>query len=83
MARRIALALAAAAGIALLAVPSAPADLADEQALADRFAPVVRLVEQEEECGPGEPYDPLDVDLLFDNEPTVALRGPLEGRPIS
>ena len=36
----------------------------------------VRLVEQEEECGPGEPYDPLDVDLLFDDEPTVALRGP-------
>ncbi len=76
MARRIALALAAAAGIALLAVPSAPADLADERALADRFAPVVRLVEQEEECGPGEPYDPLDVDLILDNEPTVALRGP-------
>ena len=27
------------------------------------------------ECGPGEPYEPIDVDLLFD-EPTVALRGP-------
>jgi hypothetical protein len=72
----MALALAAAAAIALLAVPSAPADLADEQALADRFAPAVRLVEQEEECGPGEPYDPLDVDVLLDSEPTVALRGP-------
>ena len=24
----------------------------------------------------GEPYDPLDVGLLFDDEPTVALRGP-------
>ena len=37
----------------------------------------MRLVEQEEECGsPGEPYDPLNVDLLFDDEPTVALRGP-------
>jgi hypothetical protein len=35
------------------------------------------LAEQEEECeGPGEPYDPLNVDLLFDDEPTVALRGP-------
>jgi hypothetical protein len=32
-------------------------------------------VVQEEECGPGEPYEPMDVDLLFD-EPTVALRGP-------
>jgi hypothetical protein len=51
------------------------AALADEQALAERFAPVVRLVEQPEECGPGEPYEPIDVDLLF-GEPTVALRGP-------
>jgi hypothetical protein len=60
---------------ALLAAPVARADLADETALAERFAPVVRLVEQTEECGPGEPYEPTDVDLLFD-EPTVALRGP-------
>ena len=28
-----------------------------------------------EPCGPGEPYEPMDVDALFD-EPTVALRGP-------
>jgi hypothetical protein len=62
--------------VAVVAAPSAGADLADEQALAERFAPVVRLVEQEEECGPGEPYEPLDVDLLLDEEPTVALRGP-------
>jgi hypothetical protein len=68
---------AAVACLALVAAPTAAADLADEQALAERFAPVVRLVEQEEECsGPGEPYDPLDVDLLLDEEPTVALRGP-------
>ena len=39
---------------------------------------MVRLVEQLEECGPGEPYEPLNVDLLFD-EPTVALRGPWGG----
>jgi hypothetical protein len=76
MARRTALALVAAVGIALVAVPAAPADLGDERALADRFAPVIRLVEQNEECGPGEPYDPLDVDLLLEKEPTVALRGP-------
>jgi hypothetical protein len=61
--------------LALAAAPSAAAALSDEQALAARFAPVVRLVEQTEECGPGEPYRPMDVDLLFD-EPTVALRGP-------
>ena len=55
--------------------PPAAADLAQEEQLAARFAPVVRLVEQVEECGPGEPYQPLDVDALFE-EPTVALRGP-------
>ena len=68
----------AAAGVAVVALvfPGwAAADLADETALAEKFAPVVRLVEQEEECGPGEPYIPTDVDVLFD-EPTVALRGP-------
>ena len=64
------------AAVAALVVPSiAYADLADKQALAERFAPVVRLVEQVEECGTGEPYKPMDVDVLFD-EPTVALRGP-------
>ena len=51
------------------------AALADERELAERYAPVVRLVEQEEECGHGEPYEPIDVDILFD-ERTVALRGP-------
>ena len=70
------LALAAAlAAVALGWSPSAPADIQEETELAERFAPVVRLVEQEEECGPGEPYEPMDVDVLFD-EPTVALRGP-------
>ena len=56
-------------------VPAAAADLADEQALAQKYAPVVRLVEQQEPCGPGEPYEPMDVNALFD-EPSVALRGP-------
>ena len=68
------LALVAAAA-ALLFPAVASADLADEKALADRFAPVVRLVEQDDECGPGEPYEPIDVDVLF-GENTVALRGP-------
>jgi hypothetical protein len=63
-------------GACALAWPgAAAADLTDETALANRHAPVVRLVAQPEECGPGEPYMPIDVDLLFD-EPTVALRGP-------
>ncbi len=59
----------------LVFAPQARAGLADEKALAERYAPVVRAVEQVEECGHGSPYDPIDVDLLF-GEPTVALRGP-------
>jgi hypothetical protein len=61
--------------LALVACPTALADLADERALAERHAPIVRLVEQTEECGPGEPYRPLDIDKLFGDK-TVALRGP-------
>lgn len=61
--------------VALLVPAGAGAALADERALAARFAPVVDLVEQTHECGHGEPYEPLDVDALF-GRPTVALRGP-------
>ena len=67
--------LTAVAAVALAWSAAASAALRDETELAQRHAPVVRLVEQTEECGPGEPYVPLDVELLFD-EPTVALRGP-------
>jgi hypothetical protein len=67
--------LALVAVLALSWCPAASADLADETALAERFAPVVRLVEQSDECGPGEPYEPIDVGVLFE-EPTVSLRGP-------
>jgi hypothetical protein len=74
---RVAL-LVALGAVALCWSTAASADTQDEIALAERYAPVVRLVEQTEECGPGEPYEPLDIDLLFD-EPTVALRGPWGG----
>ena len=60
---------------ALAFAPAARADLADEQRLAERHAPVIRLVEQTEECGHGEPYTPMDVDVLWGDR-TVALRGP-------
>jgi hypothetical protein len=71
------------AGTALLVLAStvlispgrASADVAAETTLAERYAPVVRLVEQAHECGPGEPYQPMDVDAVF-GQPTVALRGP-------
>ena len=61
--------------VALAIAFTASAATGDEQALAEKYSPVVRLVEQPVECGPGEPYIPLDVDLLLD-QPTVALRGP-------
>ena len=60
---------------ALVAVPAAAASYADEQALAERFAPIVRLVEQQDVCSYGEPFIPTDIDLLLGEE-TVALRGP-------
>jgi VPS62-like protein len=60
---------------ALVVAPAAGADLSQERALAERYAPVVRLVEPGDACGPGKPYTPIDVDALF-GQPTVALRGP-------
>jgi hypothetical protein len=59
----------------LLSAAGASATTGDEAALAAKFAPVIRLVNHPEVCGPGDPYVPTDVQLLFDN-PTVALRGP-------
>ncbi|TDD64284.1 hypothetical protein E1262_28720 [Jiangella aurantiaca] len=46
-----------------------------EQELVERYAPVVRLREQLEPCGDGEPYLPLSVDVVMDDD-GVALRGP-------
>ena len=73
------IAMLTACAVAALCLPAAAAaDLADETALAERYAPVVRLVQQAQPCGYGESYRPLDVDVLF-GEPTVALRGPWGG----
>ena len=63
---------AVAAGLVL--VGPARASLAQERELAQRYAPVVRLVAGGEGCG-GLHYVPIDVNDLFD-QPTVALRGP-------
>jgi hypothetical protein len=71
-------ALFALAAAALAAAPVAAAGSGSEQALAERYAPVVRLVAHSGECGSGKPYVPIDVDALF-SEPTVALRGPWGG----
>jgi hypothetical protein len=53
---------------------AAPASQA-EVALAQMYSPVVRLKEQPDSCGIGEPYTPIDVNLLMGND-EVALRGP-------
>ena len=63
---------AVAAGLVLVA--PARASLAQERELAQRYAPVVRLVAGGEGCG-GLHYVPIDVNDLF-GQPTVALRGP-------
>jgi len=59
------------------AVPAARAAGAD-QTLADRYAPVVRLVAHDGPCGEGEPYPPEPVDAVLGNQ-SVALRGPWSG----
>ena len=72
-----------AAPVTAVAAPGAPATARaattastdDEQALAEKYAPVTRLVQQTQDCGPGEPFVPTDVDTLLGND-TVALRGP-------
>jgi hypothetical protein len=60
--------------LALALVPAASADVAHETELAQRYSPIVRLVADTGDCGPGDPYLPIDVNVLF-GEPTVALRG--------
>jgi hypothetical protein len=59
--------------LAAVWVPTAAAD--PLQSLAAKYAPVVRLSEQEVPCGRGEAFDPIDVKAIFDND-EVALRGP-------
>src|SRR4051795_6634534 len=66
----VALALLVAGVLAGPALAQSP-----EQQLAERYAPVVRLVDQAEEGGHGEPFEPIDVDLVLGND-SVALQGP-------
>jgi hypothetical protein len=61
--------------IATAAAPAAARAAGAESALAQRYAPVVRIVKQEKPCGHGEPFVPTDVDLVLAN-PDVVLRGP-------
>ena len=67
--------MGAAAGLAFLVPAGAALAQSDaEQRLAEKYAPVVRLVEQTRECGPGEPFVPVNVDRVLGNE-EVVLRG--------
>ena len=60
---------------------AAPAADAAAQELADRYAPIVMLKDQEEECDTsGEPFAPMAVDVLLDN-PQIALRQVGNGDP--
>ena len=54
---------------ALGLVSAAAGSTVDENKLAQRYAPVVKLVKQTEECGRGEPYEPIDVNALFGDPP--------------
>lgn len=70
------------AGAAWGAVPSLAAPASeDEIALARAYAPVVKLKEQAQSCASGEPYEPIDVQLLMGND-EVALRGPWDATNI-
>jgi Vacuolar protein sorting-associated protein 62 len=72
-------ALLAAAALVSTSVAAAAGDPATE--LAQRYAPVVRLVEQPKPCGHGEPFEPIDVNAVLGNA-DVALRGPWGGANI-
>ena len=48
----------------------------------EKYAPIVRVVEQQDVCGYGEPFVPTDIDLLLGEE-TVALQGPPGTSPTS
>jgi Vacuolar protein sorting-associated protein 62 len=63
------------AALAAIALPSIARAAAAETTLAERYVPVVRLVDQKEPCGHGEAYRPTDVNLVL-GSPEVALRGP-------
>src|SRR5215218_2993986 len=64
--------------------PAAPRQTADDaaQQLAERFAPIMMLKQQSEDCDPdGEPYRPSPVEIVLDN-PQVAIRQVGNGDPV-
>jgi hypothetical protein len=61
--------------LAGITVPRAAAASDPTARLIERYAPVLRVKEVPGSCGIGEPYVPVDVNLLMGNQ-EVALRGP-------
>jgi hypothetical protein len=60
--------------VALGAGSTASAQVGPEQQLAERYAPIVRLKQQESACDTnGEPYVPMPVEIVF-GDPLVSLR---------
>jgi len=70
----------AAVVVACLACPGTAAAATGDplHELAARYAPVVRLSEQEAPCASGESFEPINVDAVLGND-EVALRGPWTG----
>jgi hypothetical protein len=73
--------LAAAAALAALVSVPLGAAAGPEQKLANRYAPIVELVDQAKPCEKGEPWRPTTVRIVLGN-PEVTLRGPGKGNPV-
>jgi hypothetical protein len=73
--------LAAIPALVALSGASAAAAASPEQQLANRYAPVVALVDQAKPCARGEAWRPTTVDIVLGN-PEVTLRGPGSGNPV-
>lgn len=69
-----------AAIVALAAAPPVSA-ASPRQQLANRYAPIVALVDQQKPCANGEPWRPTTVDIVLGNQ-QVTLRGPGRGHPV-
>jgi hypothetical protein len=68
-------------GDVAVAAPSDP--LADERMLAERYAPVIVVKQQDDACDTeGEPFRPASVDIVIGN-PEVALRQVSNGDPVA
>jgi hypothetical protein len=70
-----------AVALVALGLVSPCAAASPEQRLAERYAPIAALADQEKPCT-GEAWRPTTVDIVLDN-PKVTLHGPGEGNPVT